>query len=482
MTGYQEKKLVSKEPSLCVDLDGTLIYSDLLFESLFALLRRNILMIFMLPVWLLMGKAEFKHEIARRVDIDVKLLPYNRDLLSYLKEQHSTGRLLVLVTASNSKYAEQIAEHLGIFDQVYSSDNKTNLKGLRKQALLVQIFGEGDFDYVANERTDLLIWERARKGIVVNASSSVTEAAYKVVSVDRVINGPERNAFSYLKAIRLHQWIKNILIFIPLITAHKVTDPQLVFQTLVAFVSFSLCASSVYLLNDLLDLPEDRRHPTKQYRPLAAGTIPITHGTLMIPILFFTAVIMGLLLPLKFLLVLLGYFGITLCYSLFIKRIALLDVLTLAGLYTLRVIAGAAAATIALSFWLLAISMFIFLSLALVKRYSELLFAGNGEDSYENGRAYSTKDRESLALFGVTSGYLSVLVLALYVDSEQVRTLYTHPKAIWLLCPLLLYWISRVWLLARRGEMHEDPVVFAIEDRTSHWLVLVGLFILWLAT
>ncbi len=465
---------------LCVDLDGTLVRTDVLIESIFALLKRNILFLFLLPVWVLRGKARFKHEIADRVDMDVSLLPYCSSLLTYLRELKSAGRPIVLATASNQKFANQIAQHLGLFDVVLASDAELNLSGNRKRERLIEVFGEHGFDYAGNAGIDLRIWSHSRKGILVNTSSSLKRQARQVCEVERVFDDRDNGIRPYIKAIRLHQWLKNLLVFVPLMVAHQIQEVDLLLQASLAFLAFGLCASSVYLLNDLLDLPEDRRHPTKRARPLATGQVPIQAAMLLIPGLLILAFAVALLLPIEFVAVLGLYYIATLAYSLGLKRVAIVDVLLLAGLYTIRIIGGSMVSIVP-SFWLLAFSIFIFLSLALVKRYSELLVLRKVNEEVARGRGYMMVDLEGLAQFGTASGYMSVLVLALYINSDQVGKLYTHPELIWLLCPLFLYWISRIWLLARRDLMHEDPVVFAIQDRASYWVGLLGFIVLFAA-
>ena len=462
---------------LCVDLDGTLVRTDILVESIFALLKQNILYLFLFPSWLYKGKAYFKQRIADRVDLDVSLLPYNQEFLTYLKEEKAQGRSIILATASNVKYAENIALFLGVFDEVLGSDIETNLSGHRKRKRLIDTYGDQGFDYAGNARIDIEIWAHAREAILVNPEAGVQRQAEQIAEVHKTFKDPEAGLRPYIKALRLLQWTKNLLIFIPLIMSHQLGDLELLWQAVRAFLAFGLCASSVYLLNDLFDLEADRQHPTKRNRPLAAGTVPIKRGTILIPALLFAAFAIALSLPTAFIGVLTLYYAFTLMYSLRLKRVLLVDVLLLAGLYTVRIIAGAAAVAIMPSFWLLAFSMFLFLSLALVKRYSELLVLHGLEKRKAKGRRYHVIDLETLAQSGITSGFMAVLVLALYIDSEQVKTLYAHPEAIWMLCPLLLYWISRIWLLARRGEMHEDPLVFAIEDQRSRWLGLIGALI-----
>ena len=462
---------------LCVDLDGTLLRSDLLVEALFALLVQNPLAALRVPFWLLDGKARLKTEIARRTDIDIASLPYNQRLLEYLQEQRSAGRRLVLATASPARYANQVAEHLGLFDEVMATENGTNLSGAEKARALVERFGEGGFDYAGNGRPDLAIWQRSRRALLVDPEPGVARAAGNLVTIDRVIKNGRPGFSDYLKALRIHQWAKNVLVFVPLLGAHRMGEPDLLANAVIAFFAFCLCASSVYLLNDLLDLPADRAHPNKRQRPFAAGTVPLVHGVILVPVLLLTSFVLALSLPPLFILVLGLYYLGTLSYSLWLKRVVLVDVLLLAGLYTLRVLAGAAAVEIATSFWLLAFSVFLFLSLALAKRHAELkvlLLHGSGKTQ---GRGYQASDLEALLSLGTASGYMAVLVLALYINSDEIQVLYPRPEVIWLLCPLLLYWISRVWLGAHRGKLHDDPVVFAMKDKVSRLVILLAVAI-----
>ncbi len=466
---------------LCVDLDGTLVSSDLLAEAILALLKRNLLYLFALPVWLAKGRAHLKQQVADRVDLEIGLLPYHGAFVDYLKEQRATGRRLVLATGSNVKFAEAVASHLGFFDEVLASDAETNLSGQSKLERLTSAYGEGNFDYAGNAKVDLAIWAHAGEAILVNPGAGVAEATRKLTPIAQLFDDTGGRWRHYLKALRPHHWLKNVLVFVPLVLAHRFGEPTLLAQAVLAFLAFGLCASGVYVLNDLLDLPADRRHPTKRHRPFAAGSISIVSGAALIPGLLAATVVLAWWLPPEFLAVLALYFVTNLAYSIRLKRSALIDVLVLAGLYTLRVIAGAAAVSVVPSFWLLAFSMFVFLSFALVKRYTELFHLREQGKDHAAGRGYQSVDLESLAQFGSTSGYMAVLVLALYINSETVKALYTRPEVIWLLCPLLLYIVSRIWLLARRGELHEDPVVFAIEDRRSQWCAGLGAILLWAA-
>ncbi len=467
---------------LAVDLDGSLIRTDLLMEAVLGLLKRNPLLLFWLPFWLLRGRAHLKHRVAERVELDIAVLPYHPEFLAFLKAQHGDGRRLILATAAPRKYADQIAEQLGIFEEILATELHTNLSGRNKLERLVHRFGEKGFDYAGNAAVDLKIWPHARQAILVNPGGHLErKARRRLGNIAHVLDKQRPSLWAYIRALRLYQWVKNCLIFVPLVMGHQLGNTALVIDTLLAFLAFGLTASSVYLVNDLLDLSADRHHPRKCERPFASGAVPVLHGVFLIPLLLLAAGLVAIQLPLFFVLTLACYFGVTLAYSLWLKHVVMLDVLVLAGLYTLRIIAGAAAIENPLTFWLLAFSMFIFLSLALIKRYSELMTVQSEGQEGPAGRRYEVGDLFVLQSLGATSGYLAVLVLALYINSPGVIDLYSHPRIIWLLCPLLLYWISRMWLITHRGAMHDDPIVFTFRDRTSLLIGALSGVVVWLA-
>lgn len=450
--------------ALCVDLDGTLLDSDILYESLLVLLARNPLYLFVLPFWLLQGKAALKRHIAARVTVDPRHLPYNPNVLELLRSTAQRPR--VLCTASDQLLVAPIAAHLGLFEQVIASDGQRNLSGSHKAQALVDAFGERGFDYAGNGKVDLAVWDRAAGAWVVNNGASLLGAASRRTQVLAHWPAPPRLR-AWLKALRPHQWLKNLLVFVPLLTAHRFLDPMAVADALLAFAAFSLCASGVYVLNDLLDLEADRRHPRKRRRPFAAGQLPLLHGLIAGPLLTLGGVAMALACSPGFAAVLLGYYILTLGYSLRLKRVVMLDVVLLASLYTLRIIGGTVAIAAELSFWLLAFSMFIFLSLALLKRYTELHSVLASGKTRASGRGYDVEDLPLLQSLGAAAGYCAVLVMALYINSPDSVELYRHPRLLWFICPVLLYWVSRAWVIAHRGTMHDDPIVFAATDRAS---------------
>ena len=452
---------------LCVDCDGTLIRTDLLHEAMFLLLKKSPFSLLLVPLWLLRGKAYLKLKIAECVSIDAASLPYNVDFLAYLQQERLTGRRLILATASARPYADAVARHLNLFEAVYATEHGINLSSRHKAERLEQIFGARGFVYAGNAKPDLQVWQRAAGAILVDTPAVVKHQAHELCAIVGEFNSSRPSIKTYLKAMRLHQWLKNALVFVPLFAAHRFTEIDLLAQAALAFLAYGLCASSVYLLNDLLDLAADRAHPRKCKRPFASGDLPLLHGVVLIPTLLLGALAIAVFLPVKFALVLAAYYLTTLAYSLWLKNRVMVDVILLAALYTFRVIAGAAATGIAPSFWLLAFSMFVFLSLAMVKRYAELHSVLQQNKTAAAGRDYHVDDLPLLASMGSASGYLSILVMALFVNSEDVHQQYAQPTLLWLVLPLLLFWISRIWMKTHRGEMHDDPVVFAARDRTS---------------
>jgi 4-hydroxybenzoate polyprenyltransferase/phosphoserine phosphatase len=459
-------------PPLCVDLDGTLIRSDLLLESFLTLLKQNALYAFAAVLWLLRGgKAGLKAEIARRVTLNPAALPYNTELLAWLKTERANGRELYLCTAANEKLANTVARHLGLFSGVLASDDKNNIAGERKAEQLVERFGHAGFDYCGNERRDLAIWRVSRGAIVVNAPKSLAEQAGNSV---KYFPSTGKRLKAAIRELRPHQWAKNVLVLLPLFAAHRMGDLESLRDGLLGLIAFCLCASSVYLLNDMLDLEADRAHARKCKRPFASGDLPLKDGFVLVPALMLGAAVIAAFLPGKFQIWLTAYYVLTAAYSFGLKKLLLVDAVALAGLYTLRIVAGAGASQVALSFWMLLFSVFLFLSLAFVKRYAELDSLRRQQRLQAVGRGYHVGDLAMLQSFGSSAGYMSVLVLALYINSTDIQQLYARPKLIWTLCVLMLFWISRVWMTAHRGQMHDDPVVYALRDKVSLGLGLIA--------
>ena len=469
---------------LYVDLDGTLTPSDTLHESALLYLRQHPLNLLRMIAWLARGKAGFKRALADRVLPDPAGLPWHEEFVAYLREEHASGRVLVLASAADTRIGERVAEHFGLFSHVIgtSGEDRNLSRAAKREAIEVHAreLGHAQWAYAGNSRDDIAVWEGSSEAIVVNAPAAVTRRLRKRQPVAREFARTPLTLRTLLRAIRLKQWSKNVLILLPLLAAHSL-DPQLWLQALVAFIAFGLCASATYLVNDLLDLPSDRVHRSKRHRPLAAGRLSIAAaiplGLAMMAAAFGLAWWVG---P-PFTAVLLGYTVLTLGYSMHWKRIALFDVLLLASLYTLRIGAGALATGVDLSNWLLAISIFLFLSLALVKRCSELEEAVASDTALAPGRGYQPSDLPSLRAMGMSSGFMAVLVLALYIDSPNSRALYAQPDVLWAAAPVLLLWVMRIWLKTGRREVHgDDPLAFALKDPFS-WAtaaVIIGIGLL----
>jgi 4-hydroxybenzoate polyprenyltransferase/phosphoserine phosphatase len=471
-------KPVAEALPLCVDLDGTLIKSDTLSDCICLLARNRPATLLRLPFWLRGGKASLKQRAAAHVVLDVARLPYNESLVIYLREQAAAGRRLYLSTGADRHLAEQIARHLGLFQEVFASDGSTNLTGVNKLRALEARFGAGNFAYVGNSRADIPLIAASGGGMLANPVMGLRSRLRRQrVQVENTFVDRAPLAQSLRRALRVHQWAKNALIFLPLLLAHAVGVASML-QSVLAFFSFSLVASSTYIVNDLLDLASDRSHASKRRRPFAAGDLSAVFGLGLATSLLVGGLVISLLLPAKFLGWLLVYGCVTLAYSLYFKRVVLVDVIILSALYTLRILAGAAAAQVAVSHWMAAFSIFFFFSLALVKRFSELENLRASGAAPSNGRGYLVHDMEQLRAFGTSSAFASIVVFTLYINNSAVRQLYHHPQRLWLLTPMLIWWLSRVWLRASRGQMHEDPVIFALTDRAS---LLAGVMIFLIA-
>ena len=440
-------------------------------------------LLFAVPLWLMQGRSNVKRQIASRVTLVVSLLPYNKIFIEHLHKEKLAGRYILLVTASDRTLAQQVSTHLGLFDEVIASDGHINLKSKAKADALVARFGENGFDYAGDSKADLAVWQRARGAVLVGARALVARKARAKSNVIAEFQSPTNIPKAIFRLLRPHQWVKNLLVFFPLITSHKISQPQMLWMGGLAFMALCLCASSVYVVNDLLDLDADRRHPTKRCRPLASGELPLPIGFMIGPLLVISAFTLATMISGAFAIALGVYALVAFFYAWWLKHVPLLDVFVLAALYTLRLIAGHAATGVQYSDWLLAFSLFMFLSLALVKRLQELQQATRTSAvGSSDVRGYRGEDLPILGPLGVASGYLSVLVLALYVNSDKVSILYRNPTILMLICPMLLYWISRVYLVTNRGDMHDDPVVFALKDRVSYAICILTVMVIWAAT
>lgn len=466
--GFAESSGASGVP-LAVDVDGTLVRTDLLHEALLQHVAHRPLEIPQLLLSLRGGKSGFKTSLADRAAPDFASLPLREETLALIRAAQAEGRPVYLVSASDHRYIAALAERIGGLAGFFGTSRECNLAGANKARLLNETFGPGGYDYVGDRPVDFAVWRDARRRFVVAARPAFERQVIKAFPDAEVIARPRSQPRHYLKALRPHQWAKNLLVFLPLVAGHYF-NLEMLAATLLAFVCFCAAASSAYLLNDLLDLSGDRQHATKCRRPFAAGDIPVFHGLVLSPALMALSFGLALLLPWRFALLLLAYVVATLAYSLVLKRKMVIDVIVLGGLYSARVYAGLAASGAKQSQWLLMFSLFLFLGLALVKRCSELVMRREEGKDDVIGRGYRVADLAVLFPAALAAGYGAILVVALYMASPEVAALYRHPTRLWLLYPLLLYWITRMILLSSRNEMHDDPVVFALTDRVS-WAV-----------
>ena len=469
-----EREGAGGEGPLVVDLDGTLVKTDLLHESaVSAVVRDPVGALRALPALLRGDRASLKRRLARAGPVDAANLPFREELVGFLGEEKARGRRLVLATAADELLARPVAARVGLFDEVLASDGARNLGGEEKRRLLVARFGEKGFDYAADRRADLPVWRSARGAILVGPATRLrAEVEAAGTTVVAGLPDPPRGLATLLSAIRVRQWVKNLLVFVPLLTGH-VFHADALAAGLLAFVALSLCASAVYVLNDLADLPSDRLHPAKSRRPLASGALSIRAGLALVPLLLAASAAAAAFLPAGARVLLAVYLATTTLYSSWLKRRVLVDVFTLAFLYTLRVLVGGAATAVPVSPWLLAFSVFLFLSLAFVKRASELQSLKERGGEGAAGRDWFVWDSLVVHVLGVSSAWMSGLVLAIYIHSDVVRGLYGHPGWLWLLVPTLLYWSGRVWVLVGRGVVNDDPIVFAARDGVT-WALAVA--------
>jgi len=463
---------------LIVDLDFTLLRTDSLWEQFTALFFRRPWDALCALATLGRGRAQFKARIVELVDLDPAALPYRQELVDYLKAQKAQGRRVHLATAADRRTAEAVAAHVGLFDTVEASDGAHNLKGQGKAERLAERFPSG-FVYAGDHAADLKVWAGAEAIVLAGASPSVARRARALGKpIEAEFKGPRAGLKVWRKALRLHQWAKNILVFVPLLLAHRYRDLHADAMVAAAFVAMGLVASATYVINDLADLAADRRHAAKRRRPFAAGDLSIAQGAGAVACLFAAGFGLAAALSPALLLGLAAYTVLTLSYTFRLKRLALIDVATLGLLYTTRIVIGGLVAQVPLSVWLLTFSMFFFFSISLAKRYAEIFaMAAKARVGAIAGRGYRADDGPAVLALGVGATVASVLIVVIYLTDEAFPSkIYHHPNWLWAAPFLLMLWSSRVWLLAGRGEMDEDPVAFALRDRFS-WALAVPLLL-----
>lgn len=464
----------SADVPLVVDLDGTLLRTDLLHECTLRLLKKKPWMLFSLPLWLLRGRSHLKRSVFGQASLDTSVLPFDPQVLAWLREEKQSGRCLVLATASDRDLAEQSVKDLGLFDVVLGSTPTRDLRGADKAVAIREHCGP-NFDYAGNAWADVAIWRVSRAAILVNTGKTLETRIRRSAKVSRSISSQQNSLRATIKSLRLYQWVKNLLILVPVFTSHQWGNAPVLVKSAIAFLAFGFCASGTYIINDLLDLEEDRRHPAKKSRPFSSGECSIRRGVIVGGACLATGLVIGFFAGNGLLPMLLLYVVLTACYSLRLKKIFLLDVFTLALLYTLRVVTGHVITGIAFSMWLLSFSFFLFLSLAFSKRAAELIALARGEEQIVPGRGYLVADLQLVTVAGICSGFLSSLVFALYVNSMSVTLLYRRPAILWGILPLLLYYILRVWIICGRGQLDVDPILYTAKSKSTY---IIGFMIL----
>ena len=468
---------IKEQLPLYVDLDGTLIKSDVAQELIVQLIARP-------DLWragrraMAQGRAALKRFLSENLSFDAAALPYTEAVLDYIKAEKEKGRRVVLATAADQLVADQVAEHLGCFDGIIASSADHNLKGDAKLDA-IRADADGDFEYLGNDTPDLVIWKDAARVGIVNAPSRVKARALQDAEASLVVEDRPSVARGIIKAMRPHQWAKNVLVLLPLFFSHSYLNPGMLGAALLAMAVFSMCASAIYIINDLLDIEADRKHERKRNRPFAAGILSPKHGLLASGGLLATAFAVSLwqFNPMVTALFAL-YILTTTLYSTWFKHKAAIDIVVLTGLYALRIFVGGVVIGVIVSPSLLNFSLFFFASLALMKRFTEIQKLEKSKTK-DKVRGYYLLDNQTILPMGITAGGLSVLTLTQYFGTEFVATTYGAPELLWLTAPLVLFWIFRAWLLAMRAQIDDDPVVFALRDKVSRIAILmsVGLVI-----
>ena len=453
--------------NIIVDLDGTLLKTDMLCEAVVAKISKNFKeTINILKVLLLNNRLEFKNYAFKDNTIDINTLPFNQEVISKVKKLKKSGNKIYLVTASPTNIAIKINEALKIFDNVYGSTDEVNLKGEEKKKLLNKLFGKKNYHYFGNSKEDLHVWKDSGYAYLVNVSFKIKNKVNDIRIPFESIETKKSKFEIFKSVIRIKQWIKNILIFVPLIAAQAFTLENYI-QCLYAFVSFSMIASGVYIFNDLLDIRVDRHHEIKKNRVFASGEMQLETGFVIGVLLWIIGFILTSAINTSFLWALVVYSILTSLYSIKLKKIPIIDLCTLSILYTLRIWSGSVANEIQLSVWLLALSIFLFYSLACVKRLGELSNNKLTGRLTIKDRGYDIKDIPIVQSMAVSTGNAATIVFALYLNSTEIVKYYSYPPALWVIWLVLLYWVNYIIFMANRGKINEDPVIFAIKNKIS---------------
>lgn len=471
---------LSKNVPIFVDLDGTLIFTDTLLEQILLYLKKNPLNFINILKWIFIGISHLKNEIRKVIEIQVENLPYNKELILWIRSQKNQGNKIYLCTATNVNVANKINNYLNLFDDVFGSNEFINLKGKKKLINIYEVTNNSEFCYVGDSKPDIEVWKKAKYAVLVNVKKKLTTKVSGCSTIIHTFNNKKINFYIISKMLRLHQWLKNFLLFVPFLTSHLSISLNAISQLILSFFAFSFCASSVYIINDLLDIDSDRKHGSKRERPFAAGSVSILVGILFFVACLIISIGLTVFIENDFYNYIILYFVITCLYTLKLKTLILVDCIILSILYTLRIISGSIPIDVDISFWLLAFSIFIFLSLAFLKRYVELSKLGS-KNITVSGRGYVKSDASIVKILGIVSGFSSILVLCLYINGETSKFYYSSPEFIWLSVAIMIYWTCWVWIKAERKEIDDDPIIFASKDIVSIFVGIAFLMLFLLA-
>ena len=466
----------NKKNILVVDLDRSLIRSDMLYETFWSAFSIN-WRIFLRAFFLIFtSRLKLKDYLYRQSDVDVATLPYNKKVMAIIRARQAMGHKIVMATATHHQLAKKIASHLGLFDDVHGSD-QTNLRGQHKADAILNAYPEASIEYIGDHTTDLQLWRKSDRAISVDAGPRLRRQIEDIGIAFEHLDTAPKTGLALIKSLRLYQWSKNALVFVPMIASHEFTL-EVFLLSIMAFVSFGMIASCMYIFNDLCDLKSDRVHDRKKNRPFASGMARIDQGLFLGLGMSLSGLVLASFVSIQFFYCMLVYLSVALSCSVYLKRILIVDLLALACLYAIRIIGGGLAAEIMISFWLLVFSVFFFFSLATIKRMAELISLTQKSQQRVVGRDLHTSDIPVITHLATSSGFVSVLVFTLYLNSPEVKLLYSSPTFLGGICLVLAYWISRLAIVTQRGQMHDDPLIFALKDRISYICLTIILLLL----
>ena len=466
---------------LCVDLDGTFLQTDMLYESFVYCFMKNPLILFLCIIWLIRGgKTLLKEKLANKYSFDPILLPVNTSVHNLIRSKKDHGYLVFLISASADQILKAIFERYsylfnGYFGTgtVVTGGGEPNLQGVNKAEFIKENFKNSHIEYIGNSNADIIVWKNCSKGYAV---SSNTNKFPSELHLEYLKPNAQKSIIKLiLKQLRVHQWIKNSLIFLPLVASHQILSPTTYLYSLFGICAFSLITSTVYVINDLLDLENDRAHETKKKRPLASGDLSILLGLYLAFACFTSGAIIAYAISPLFLILALVYILINLFYSAKAKKLIILDCILLAMMYTYRIFLGTIIASLEVSVWLISFSFFLFLSLAFIKRYAELFNLKKQSMEKTKGRAYQVNDMPVIIGMAIGAGFLSILVLDIYLNQDEIKEAFQSIWFAYFCLPTLLYWLARIFIKTARGNMNEDPVAYALKDKAS--LVIGTLFV-----